>query len=136
MTDPVGYVTSHTQAVFGGYFPLDATGLVTTSTGPEIEPPQSNMEYCSMKSTVPLELCVACNSIIQTYNMRTENNSFCDTLTNTLKIPIALSLICSHVHVQTKIQTWFSQDEKEHTLIVFCDMIPCSLIGQCFSPKC
>jgi hypothetical protein len=84
MTDPVGYVTSHTQAVFGGYFPLDATGLVTTSTGPVTEPPQSYMEYCNTKSTVPLELCVACNSTIQTYNVRPGNNSFCDTLTSTL----------------------------------------------------
>lgn len=70
MTDPVGNVTSHAHAVFGGYFPLDAIGLVTTSTGPEIEPPQSNVEYCNTKSTDPLELCVACNSIIQTCHIR------------------------------------------------------------------
>ena len=65
MTDPVGYVTAHAHAVFGGYFPLEATGLVTTSTGPEIKPPQSNVEYCNTKSTVPLEPWVACNSNIQ-----------------------------------------------------------------------
>jgi hypothetical protein len=63
MIDPVGYATSQMHAVFGGYFPLDATGLLTTSTGPEIVPPQSNVEYCNMKSTVALELCVACNDI-------------------------------------------------------------------------
>jgi hypothetical protein len=40
MTDPVGYVTAQAHVEFGGYFPLEATGLVTTSTGPEIKPPQ------------------------------------------------------------------------------------------------
>jgi hypothetical protein len=44
MTEPVGCVTAHTHAVFGGYFPLDATGLISTSTGPETGPPQLNVE--------------------------------------------------------------------------------------------
>ena len=65
MTDPVGYVTAQAHAEFGGYFPLEAIGLVTTSTGPEIKPPQSNMEYCTMKSTMPYESWVAYNSIIE-----------------------------------------------------------------------
>jgi hypothetical protein len=64
MTEPVGYVTAHTQAVFGGYFLLDAIGLVTTSTGPEIVPPQLNVEYCNTKSTMPPGFWVACKRII------------------------------------------------------------------------
>lgn len=55
MTDPAGYVTTHAHAEFGGYFPLEATGLVTISTGPDSKPPQSNVEYCNMKSTLPPE---------------------------------------------------------------------------------
>ena len=65
MTDPEGYVTAQAHVEFDGYFPSEATGLVTTSTGPEIEPPQSNTEYCKTKSTMPLEVWIACNSIIQ-----------------------------------------------------------------------
>jgi hypothetical protein len=56
MTDPEGYVTAQAHVEFGGYFPSEATGLVTISTGPEIEPPQSNTEYCKTKSTMPLEV--------------------------------------------------------------------------------
>jgi hypothetical protein len=64
MTEPVGCVTAHTHAVLGGYFPSDVLGLVTTSTGPETEPPQSNVEYCNTKSTMLLEPLVACKSVI------------------------------------------------------------------------
>lgn len=54
MTEPAGCVTAQAHAVFGGYLPLAATGLVSTSTGPETGPPQLNVEYCNMKSTMPL----------------------------------------------------------------------------------
>jgi hypothetical protein len=72
MTEPAGCVTAQAHAVFGGYLPLAATGLVSTSTGPETGPPQLNVEYCNMKSTMPLGPWVVCNMIIQSCNIKIE----------------------------------------------------------------